>query len=182
MAGNCPVCGKEMIEGCLVSCGTCETLHHRDCWEYNKGCATFGCKKDILPAKKSDLPDPRMESEKGELRSIWDWLVSLVYGSPEHRRANKLQIELNYALLRASESGNIEMMELLLKKGANPNFKHEFHCGTCLGGAIASKSLEAVNLLVDNGASLRNGHYLSSAAGSGKKEILDFLLKRIEQD
>lgn len=39
---RCQVCG-EALEGDLVACRDCETLHHRSCWRYNKGCAVYGC-------------------------------------------------------------------------------------------------------------------------------------------
>lgn len=41
---ECQVCGQGLDEN-LVSCVTCETLHHKDCWEYNGRCATFGCRQ-----------------------------------------------------------------------------------------------------------------------------------------
>ena len=39
---SCGVCG-DRLTGELVTCACCETHHHRDCWEYLHGCATFGC-------------------------------------------------------------------------------------------------------------------------------------------
>jgi len=42
----CEVCGTPidpMGEHPVVSCGKCETLHHKDCWEYNNRCAIYGC-------------------------------------------------------------------------------------------------------------------------------------------
>lgn len=38
----CQICGTE-IEDRAVACDKCETLHHRDCWDYNGVCATFAC-------------------------------------------------------------------------------------------------------------------------------------------
>lgn len=29
--------------GVVVSCPSCATPHHEDCWEYLGGCSTFGC-------------------------------------------------------------------------------------------------------------------------------------------
>jgi hypothetical protein len=39
---HCIVCG-EPLAGELVSCRGCKTLHHRDCWQYFGGCATYAC-------------------------------------------------------------------------------------------------------------------------------------------
>lgn len=39
---ECQVCGQK-LEKNLVACKSCKTLHHKDCWEYNGRCSTFGC-------------------------------------------------------------------------------------------------------------------------------------------
>jgi hypothetical protein len=39
----CKVCG-EAIEGDHVRCQSCQTPHHRDCWEFVGGCSIYGCK------------------------------------------------------------------------------------------------------------------------------------------
>jgi hypothetical protein len=41
-AAVCRVCGEEFA-GKVVVCRTCRTPHHRDCWQYFGGCATYGC-------------------------------------------------------------------------------------------------------------------------------------------
>jgi hypothetical protein len=38
----CQICG-DLIAANYVACIKCETLYHKDCWEYNQRCATFGC-------------------------------------------------------------------------------------------------------------------------------------------
>ncbi|MBI4864163.1 MAG: hypothetical protein HY815_28495 [Candidatus Riflebacteria bacterium] len=40
--GDCPVCGCQLGDD-TVQCHTCTTSHHKDCWAYNGGCATFAC-------------------------------------------------------------------------------------------------------------------------------------------
>jgi len=40
---QCQVCGEELGQD-LVACRSCATLHHRDCWDYNRGCSTYGCR------------------------------------------------------------------------------------------------------------------------------------------
>lgn len=40
---NCQICGCPVEDGEIVYCTCCFTPHHRDCWEYNSGCAVFAC-------------------------------------------------------------------------------------------------------------------------------------------
>lgn len=45
----CQICGSEICEDetgkevIAVYCQSCGTTHHRDCWEFNKGCSTYNC-------------------------------------------------------------------------------------------------------------------------------------------
>lgn len=39
---ECQVCGAS-LETDVVSCPNCATLHHEECWAYNRGCSTYGC-------------------------------------------------------------------------------------------------------------------------------------------
>ncbi len=39
---HCVVCG-ELLSSDLVSCRSCRTPHHRECWQYFGGCATYAC-------------------------------------------------------------------------------------------------------------------------------------------
>lgn len=41
-AASCPVCGTFIHERPFI-CPHCDTPHHQDCWDYNGGCATYGC-------------------------------------------------------------------------------------------------------------------------------------------
>jgi hypothetical protein len=47
----CPVCG-EPIGVAPTICPECETPHHWDCWEYNGGCAIYGCPMQARKAKE----------------------------------------------------------------------------------------------------------------------------------
>ncbi len=50
-APHCIVCGEALTRD-LVSCRSCKTPHHRDCWQYFGGCATYACGgKQQVPAK-----------------------------------------------------------------------------------------------------------------------------------
>lgn len=49
-AGRCRVCGDD-LEGPQRRCALCDTPHHPECWEYNAGCSTFGCRGTPAPSK-----------------------------------------------------------------------------------------------------------------------------------
>jgi hypothetical protein len=38
----CQICGGALVTN-LVTCRRCNVLQHRDCWDFNHGCATFAC-------------------------------------------------------------------------------------------------------------------------------------------
>ena len=40
----CRIC-CDSIESDIVFCPRCRTPHHRDCWEYNGACSTYGCQE-----------------------------------------------------------------------------------------------------------------------------------------
>lgn len=41
---TCPVCQTPIKPGTVVSvCPACDMPYHQECWEYNGGCATYGC-------------------------------------------------------------------------------------------------------------------------------------------
>jgi uncharacterized CHY-type Zn-finger protein len=46
VGANCPYCG-DLIKGDQIRkikvCPSCESPHHEECWEANKGCTTYGC-------------------------------------------------------------------------------------------------------------------------------------------
>jgi Prokaryotic RING finger family 1 len=39
----CKVCGEPIDAGDAVVCASCNTPHHRDCWEYVGACSIYGC-------------------------------------------------------------------------------------------------------------------------------------------
>jgi hypothetical protein len=39
---HCGVCGDNLASE-IVVCRRCNTPHHRECWQYGGGCATYGC-------------------------------------------------------------------------------------------------------------------------------------------
>lgn len=40
--GSCQVCGQGLLSD-VVSCLTCATPHHADCFDYTGRCSTYGC-------------------------------------------------------------------------------------------------------------------------------------------
>jgi Zn finger protein HypA/HybF involved in hydrogenase expression len=41
---ECPYCHTKFQEkDIVILCPNCKTLHHKDCWLENRGCAIFGC-------------------------------------------------------------------------------------------------------------------------------------------
>ena len=74
---RCPVCATAIdiaVDGSVgyesareedvVACERCETLHHKECWEYAGGCALFGCR----PGKGA-----LAKAEAQSLASTIDW-------------------------------------------------------------------------------------------------------------
>ena len=52
---HCIVCGEALTSD-LVTCRSCRTPHHRECWQYFGGCATYACGgKQHMPAKGGGL-------------------------------------------------------------------------------------------------------------------------------
>ncbi len=41
-SATCMVCGDDIIDQ-SVSCLSCKTVHHKDCWDYLGRCSTYGC-------------------------------------------------------------------------------------------------------------------------------------------
>ena len=43
-SGSCPYCRSGLTESPpIVICRACHTPHHRECWQDNGGCTTYGC-------------------------------------------------------------------------------------------------------------------------------------------
>jgi uncharacterized protein YqgC (DUF456 family) len=45
---HCPYCMSQFILNDVVTvCASCHSILHADCWEENRGCATFGCEQRL---------------------------------------------------------------------------------------------------------------------------------------
>lgn len=56
---NCGVCGEaaEPEDREVVVCDACNAVHHRDCWEYNHGCARYACGSNASRSLRFRLED-----------------------------------------------------------------------------------------------------------------------------
>jgi hypothetical protein len=51
---NCPYCQTNIKETAdKIVCPSCHTPHHKECWEENKGCTTYGCENNPNTKSKS---------------------------------------------------------------------------------------------------------------------------------
>jgi hypothetical protein len=59
---RCGVCGDGLVQD-IVVCRRCNTPHHRDCWQYGGGCATYACggRECFVPAV-APLAEPQWEN------------------------------------------------------------------------------------------------------------------------
>lgn len=52
---TCPYCQTKIKSGAdTITCSECGTPHHKECWDENKGCTTFGCANN--PHTKKNNP------------------------------------------------------------------------------------------------------------------------------
>ena len=51
---KCPLCGDFIEKGDeKINCLRCDTIHHKECWEYLGDCAILGCQSDDLVATEN---------------------------------------------------------------------------------------------------------------------------------
>jgi hypothetical protein len=54
----CQICGEVIRRNCVL-CRSCNTPHHKDCWEYYGSCSTFACGQRIYRYPKRIKTPPR---------------------------------------------------------------------------------------------------------------------------
>jgi hypothetical protein len=60
---HCGVC-QENLTSDIVVCRRCNTPHHRDCWQYGGGCATYGCGgRECIQPGVAPLAGPHWDGE-----------------------------------------------------------------------------------------------------------------------
>ena len=74
----CPVCNSPItISDEIIICPSCSIKYHRDCWNENFGCATFGCDRvDHLkppPLRLDSILKGKYESTENE-EPAWHYL------------------------------------------------------------------------------------------------------------
>jgi hypothetical protein len=134
--------------------------------------------KEII--RESDLPDAATQSNIAKLGHILDKGVDIdaQFGSTCSCDRNR---RCGTALQRAAKQRDIEMVRLLLEKGANPNLQ-DGEYGNPLQEASVAGDLELVKLLVEHKAkvNLHGGRYespLIAAARADDVKIVHFLLE-----
>ena len=55
---KCPVCAEDFGGDPLICCTGCETIHHRECFEWNQQCAVFGCGGTLARPLRLGTRDP----------------------------------------------------------------------------------------------------------------------------
>jgi len=81
----CPYCRFPVLdsEGAVV-CPSCDTPHHRDCWEENGGCARFGCPHSPGMRPQSPLVvelSPPVRQSAVALRHWWEGSLLATLGA-----------------------------------------------------------------------------------------------------
>jgi hypothetical protein len=53
----CPICQTALGAGdAMLTCPSCQQLHHQECWREVGGCGTYGCEKAPAPASEGAPP------------------------------------------------------------------------------------------------------------------------------
>jgi hypothetical protein len=57
--GFCAICQADIATGePIITCPDCNAAYHADCWQYNKGCALYGCRQAPPTEKLNTLEMP----------------------------------------------------------------------------------------------------------------------------
>lgn len=61
---TCPYCQSKIKQGAdFIICTNCGTPHHKECWEENKGCTTYGCENNPNSEKKLEMNSQDVSNE-----------------------------------------------------------------------------------------------------------------------
>jgi hypothetical protein len=67
---RCGVCG-ESLNSEIVICRRCNTPHHRECWQYGGGCATYGCgSRECATPMVAHLAKPHFDTAEDVARPL----------------------------------------------------------------------------------------------------------------
>ena len=53
----CPIC-RTAVNDDLYACPNCHSPHHKECWDYNGGCGSYGCPSAPPTQKLTDMEVP----------------------------------------------------------------------------------------------------------------------------
>jgi hypothetical protein len=63
---RCGVCGESLADE-IVVCQRCNTPHHKECWQYSGGCATYGCGgRECIAPIIAPMVEPQYEEASDE--------------------------------------------------------------------------------------------------------------------
>jgi hypothetical protein len=67
----CPYCQSPLKKNAdAVICSSCGTPHHKECWEENRGCTTYGCALNPTTEESFDLPEEAVDVGDQTLEAI----------------------------------------------------------------------------------------------------------------
>eukprot|EP00195_Chlamydomonas_chlamydogama_P014698 CAMPEP_0202899356 /NCGR_PEP_ID=MMETSP1392-20130828/7618_1 /ASSEMBLY_ACC=CAM_ASM_000868 /TAXON_ID=225041 /ORGANISM="Chlamydomonas chlamydogama, Strain SAG 11-48b" /LENGTH=465 /DNA_ID=CAMNT_0049585519 /DNA_START=74 /DNA_END=1467 /DNA_ORIENTATION=- len=84
-------------------------------------------------------------------------------------------------LMLAAESGDLEMVRMLLDAGANPWFHDRVYKRTCLHFAARSGNLDVIQLLVQSANEMQAGNRMRQG-GNGRGGLLSSLVHRLDDN
>ncbi|KAF2018278.1 ankyrin [Aaosphaeria arxii CBS 175.79] len=119
------------------------------------------------------LPDlVVLYAAKGGKPSVMQTLID--YGLHVDHQMDKIGSPLAVAII----NNNVELVQFLLSKGADPNDMYWIPQDTFLSAAAALPSTEILTLLLDHGADVESSMALNGAAEKGRIESAKILLDR----
>ena len=96
---TCPYCQSPLKKNAdVIICSVCGTPHHRECWEENNGCTTYGCALNPTTEEKVELPEDAVDVGDQTVESIRESLSrpaqELLIECPNCN--NKIEVQATY--------------------------------------------------------------------------------------
>lgn len=82
------------------------------------------------------------------------------------------------ALTFAADKGNQEAVDLLLRRGADPNLKDSFYGDTPLGWAIYKKNPGIIKSMINHGGDMKNEDLVINAADARLTDVVKLMLQK----
>lgn len=119
--GHCPVC-RAQVEGAIVACASCLTSYHRDCWDYNQGCAIFACTRGPHEGRPMTPVAAAENLRRTLLSSAAGFLVALIFFWPGLVRIDPLRCRAENGALQFSWATS-RSVECLLEVARDEQFR-----------------------------------------------------------